>query len=200
MTLDDLCSPDYRSQLREMFADHAWSGGGVKYLNEVVGLCKKVGATSVLDYGCGGGELVGRLQLKATSVVKLQAGTQPAARLLDLVRVSGYDPGVPGREALPEPADVVVCVDVLEHVEPDRVSAVLRHLWFLTNKVALIQVATRAADKRLPDGRNAHLTIDNGSWWFARLSEAGPWKGRVIKNDLVGLHSRWFVMKGSADV
>ena len=126
----------------------AWGGGGKSFADEVRYLAKALKARTVLDYGCGPGTLKEEL-----------------GRISPALVVSEYDPGIVGKEALPNPADIVVCVDVLEHVEPDKIGAVLKHLFDLTNKVAVISVATRPAEKRLPDGRNAHLIIDNAAWW-----------------------------------
>lgn len=180
MTLDDLCSPAYRAQLHEMAAKRAWSGGGTKYVDELARLCTKADAQSVLDYGCGFVDLANELRRRYP-------------HLFDYVytSVQSFDPGIPGREQLPEPADVVMCVDCLEHVEPDKVQNVLKHIYDLTLKCALIVISTRPAEKRLPDGRNAHLTIDNAGWWLHQLRDQGAWKCRVILNDAYGIHMWW---------
>jgi len=167
LTIDDLCSSEYREQLNEMADKRAWSGGGALYVNEVIKLCRKCEATSLLDYGCG--------------FVDMRAEIDASGQVLDrTITVQSYDPGVPGRERLPEPADVVLCVDVLEHVEPDRVQTVLKHVFALTLKCALIVISCRPAEKRLPDGRNAHLTIDTSGWWQHQLFDLGDWKARLI--------------------
>jgi hypothetical protein len=176
VTLDDLASPGYRAQLREMAEKGAWSGGGAAYAEEVAKLCRKCEATSLLDYGCGFVDM-------ASELSQIKAPFRPP------LMVEYFDPGIPGCDQLPEPADVVMCVDVLEHVEPDKVQTVLRHIHSLTIKCALLVIAVRPADKRLPDGRNAHLTIDNSGWWFHQLRALGGWKGKIIENDdRHGLH------------
>lgn len=81
-----------------------------------------------------------------------------------------YDPGVP---KLAEPPagvfDLVVCIDVLEHIEPRCLSAVLAHIREKTGKLALMTVHTGPAGKFLSDGRNAHLIQKPREWWHARL-------------------------------
>lgn len=177
VTLDDLCSPSYRRQLHEMSAKRAWAGGGVAYAEEAARLCRKCGATSLLDYGCGNVDM-------AAEIAKLGPFTPPLI-------VHSYDPGVRGREQLPKPADVVMCVDVLEHVEPSKIAAVLHHIHSLTIKCAILMIAVRPAEKRLPDGRNAHLIIDNSSWWQHQLRGMGGWKGKVVRDDDRGLYMWW---------
>jgi FkbM family methyltransferase len=65
----------------------------------------------------------------------------------------------------------LICTDVLEHVEPECVEAVLDDLCRVTMKAALVTVATRPAVKVLADGRNAHLSIHPLAWWKERLLE-----------------------------
>lgn len=79
-----------------------------------------------------------------------------------------YDPAFPeyGRA---EPADLLVCIDVLEHVEPECLDAVLDELSRLARKLVLLTVHTGPAKKLLSDGRNAHLIQQPASWWLDRL-------------------------------
>ena len=85
--------------------------------------------------------------------------------------VREYDPGIKGKDSLPEPAQMVVCIDVLEHIEPDHLPAVLNHLKELTREVLYLTVACYPAQKHLADGRNAHLIIEPPSWWLPKLLE-----------------------------
>lgn len=151
-TLDDLASPKYRKQIADLHDSTKWGGDGAKHVEDVAAFANLLEATTILDYGCGRGEL---------------------AKALEPRRVSQYDPGIPGKEGMPKPCDLVVCTDVLEHVESEKVCAVLDHLHRLTGKGAYLVIATRQANAVLPDGRNAHLTVEPGSWWMDRVKEAG---------------------------
>ena len=105
-------------------------------------------ATSVLDYGCG-----------------------PVANLAAFVQlpVINYDPAVPAYAAEPGPADLVVCMHVLEHIEPEYVTATLLHLWSLTRKAALVMVSCQPSTKVLPDGSPWHSFIKPPRWWAETL-------------------------------
>lgn len=151
-------SDAYVAQLRELHERDAWGGGAFKHAEAIRYLTKKVQARTILDYGCGPGTLKTEL-----------------ANIAPQLDVREYDPAVPGKDGLPEPADIVACIDVLEHIEPDRLDAVLQHLYDLTIKAAYFYIATRPAQKRLPDGRNAHLIIDNESWWYDQFRKF-DWK------------------------
>lgn len=140
-----LITPEYarlNAQLHQDRADYGTSGQ--RWAPVVEELAQKVGAGTILDYGC---------------------GKQTLAAALPHRTVLGYDPAVAALSAPASPADVVVCTDVLEHVEPDCVEAVLDDLCRVTDSAALITVATRPAVKTLADGRNAHLTVQPLAWW-----------------------------------
>jgi len=121
---------------------------GVRHLASIKALAQAYDAHSLLDYGCGKQTLIEALRV-------------PWAR--------GYDPGVPGLDGPPVPADIVVCTDVLEHIEPDCLEAVLDHIRSLTTKVIFATISLQPAKKVLPDGRNTHLIVQPAAWWLWRL-------------------------------
>lgn len=105
---------------------------------------------SVLDYGCGRGVF----------------GDLAAQRF----RVSEYDPAIPGKDQPPEPADGVVCADVLEHVEPDCLEAVLDDVRRCTKQFAVLIIATQPSSKIMADGRQAHILLQGEEWWRERIT------------------------------
>lgn len=117
---------------------------GQQWAKTVQDLLNASESVTVLDYGC---------------------GKQTLAQSLPDIEIFGFDPAIPGLDQPPAPADLLVCTDVLEHVEPEFIDAVLDDLARLTKKAALITVATRPAIKQLADGRNAHLTVQPLAWW-----------------------------------
>lgn len=151
-------SPRYLAMQRELHQrPEGYGGKGHKWIATVVGLLQEVEATSVLDYGCGQGTLARDLRL-----LRLPA-----------VRIEEYDPAVTGKDQAPGFADVVTVTDVLEHVEPERLEAVLAHLHMLARKAVFFVVALEPANKTLSDGRNAHLILESCDWWIARVEAAG---------------------------
>lgn len=149
---EDLASEEYRKQLVEKHASMAWGKHGHSHAPEVQEYIKQLGARSVLDYGCGRATL---------------------AKALPDVKVQEYDPGIDGKDHLPKPADLVVCTDVLEHIEPQLLDSVLRHIFLLARRGAYFVIATRPARELLPDGRNAHLIVQSPEWWLRKLNEHG---------------------------
>lgn len=146
----DLISEEYKEQLKKLHKEDKHYGIVAKnYANHVLMMSKQFGTKDILDYGCG----KGCLQQNLPFLIKQ------------------YDPAIPKHSVLPESADIVVCLDVLEHIEPDKLDNVLEHIDSLTKRVAFFIVDGNESKKTLFDGRNAHLIIENGVWWFSKLSE-----------------------------
>lgn len=150
-----LISPAYRDQNRELHARNAAYGvSGQMWSGYVANLIKTEGHMTVLDYGCG----------KGTLKPCLTAAELPCL-------VAEYDPAIEGKDAEPEPAELVVCTDVLEHIEPAHLNAVLRHLASKTQRKLFCNISIQASTKTLADGRNAHLIIKPAEWWRDRLAK-----------------------------
>ena len=76
-----------------------------------------------------------------------------------------YDPVFP-EYGPPHEADLVCCIDVLEHIEPEYVVNVISDLAKITKKYAFFSIHLGPATKILSDGRNAHLIQKPTSWWL----------------------------------
>lgn len=153
-----LISPEYVALQQALHADpRGYGQRGHKWAPVIAELVETLGASSVLDYGCGQGSLARAL-----------------APLLPLaVRVSEYDPAIVEKSRRPGFADLVVSTDVLEHVEPERLAAVLRHFHQLARRAVFLVVSLVETAKILEDGRNAHLIVQPADWWAAQCSAAG---------------------------
>lgn len=151
-----LISEDYRSLNQKLHASNDQYGtSGKKWAKTIHQLAVSMQTMDILDYGCG----------KSTLAINLP------------FKIQQYDPAVPKFSAKPHPSDIVVCTDVLEHIEPENLDEVLNDLAGLTRKVAFLTVATRPAKKTLEDGRNAHLIQEGVEWWLPKL-----WQRFTIRN------------------
>ena len=158
MATDDpspLITDEYRRMQQELHKNPLYGVASVEYAPLVAKVIEQTGATELLDYGAGKGRL--------------------AEILLGLIKrpitIHRYEPAIPKLSASPRPCGLVVCIDVLEHIEPDLVDNVLDDLEFVTQGTGVFTVHTGPADKLLPDGRNAHLTQQPPSWWLPRIME-----------------------------
>ena len=152
--LTDLISDDYRDLNRRLHEQDGVQFGqrGNRHYHEVVTLARDNQCETILDYGSG----KGRLAKKAA---------------IHNVSVTNYDPAVPEFSELPKPHDLVVCTDVLEHIEPEKIESVIAHLGEVTNRVAFFVIALRMdRSKNLPDGSNPHRLVRDANWWIQKLS------------------------------
>jgi hypothetical protein len=138
---------------RKHAEDDTWGTSAHRYADLISDIINKSGASEVLDYGCGKGEL-GRCIKPNHSV-----------------RVYLYDPGIPKLDTTPEPREMVVCSDVMEHIEPEFVDDVLDDLKRLTLSIGFINICTFEVNQYLPDGRNAHITVQPVEWWLPKIME-----------------------------
>ena len=145
----------------------AYGSKGWRNSEIVSDIVKNYQAHSILDYGCGKGGLRSHLG-------KI---------------VHNYDPAIKKWSALPDSADVVVCADVMEHIEPECLHDVLTHIASLTRKVAFFTIACCPAKQRLPDNTNTHKIIEKPEWWQEKVDEYLDVVRIQISNDrlLVGI-------------
>lgn len=112
-------------------------------------------------------------------------GCGPLGGLKELVdkklmtdRVISYDPYVPQYSEKPDSdtkIDVIFSSDVLEHMDQDALDEFLEMIWLRPSiQLLFLVISTRAADKLLPDGRNAHLTVMSDVDWRCYLSSCLP--------------------------
>ncbi len=154
---DFISTPYLREQQILHESPRGYGQRGYKWAPVVLAIAKQYGASSILDYGCGQGSLAKALR----------------AEPLGSIRVDEYDPAIPGKDQLPVFADMVNVTDVLEHVELDRLPAVLAHLRMLARKVLWVVVSTTETAKVLSDGRNAHINIQSAEWWAQTMIDSG---------------------------
>jgi hypothetical protein len=151
---------------------------GYKHLDDILHVIRREGCETALDYGCG------------------KASLARYAKRVCEVPFTNYDPAIAEFAGAPAPADLVVCTDVLEHIEPLCLTDVLRHLQELTLKAGYLQIATRPAKRILSDGRNAHLLIREPYFWLDTIRQYFD----VIEFRVQPGHSMAMVVKPLGDI
>ena len=143
-----LISDTYAAEQRRMHENERYGAASKKFAKQVARLIAAHRPVSILDYG---------------------AGKQALAEALGTT-VTAYDPGVYEISDIPPGKfDLVCCIDVLEHVEPECLPDVLQSLSLKTGRIAFVTIHTGPAGKHLSDGRNAHLIQKPINWWSKRL-------------------------------
>jgi len=109
-----LISDEYKEQLAQLHSQNPVFGSdGFRYVEIVKKLMGATNCKSVLDYGCGKGVLAAKLDFP----------------------IWEYDPAVKGKHITPKSADLVICTNVLEHVEEAYLGEVLGDLARCVKKV-----------------------------------------------------------------
>lgn len=108
---------------------------------------------SVVDWGCANGNLLARL-----------------ANDFGIEQLQGFDPNNTKYNTVPPGIyDCMVSCDVIEHFEPDQLDTTLKLMQSKFQKAAFLIIACYPAKKHLPDGRNAHLIVQNCAWWLHKI-------------------------------
>lgn len=133
-----------------------WPGKTItRHKKAITSFVREVQPSSILDYGCG----------KGTQYTKKKIhepwGLMPAC----------YDPAVPEFSDEPQPADLVLCIDVMEHIDESAVDRTLDKILSLAKKAVYFSIATRDAHARLATGESAHCTIKPAEWWLEKIQK-----------------------------
>ena len=152
---------DYEKKYGQMHDAKArdFSGYSIKrYVQEIAALVYDRLPDRMLDYGSGKG-----YQYLALRVHEKWGGILPVC----------YDPGVVQLRIKPEGKfNGIICTDVLEHIEEADVDGLLDDLFGFADEHAFVflSIACRPAKrKKLPDGRNVHVTVKLPEWWDDKL-------------------------------
>lgn len=143
-----MISENYRKLNESLHQSNKFYGkSGGRHAQKVMSIAHAIDSRDILDYGCGKGDLSKNLPFS----------------------IHQYDPAIPKYSGNPSPADIVVCTDVLEHIEPNYIDEVIGHLYELTKKFFFGTIHYGPAIKTLADGRNAHLIQEKWYWWINKF-------------------------------
>lgn len=120
----------------------------------------------VIDFGCGTGRAASKIK-EATGATVI--GLDIAENCLD----EGIDIELINCciwEEVPK-GDVGYCTDVMEHIPPEHVDAVLRNISKSIDRDVFFQICTQHAGFGKDKGLILHLTVQSESWWKRKLEE-----------------------------
>lgn len=146
-----LISDEYREMQKTLHENPEYGVSSVLYAPVVDLVISQHQIKEILDYGAGKCRLRDALENK--------------------IDYYPYEPSNSEWSATPEPRELVACIDVLEHIEPECLDDVLDDLRRCVLKYGIFTIHTKPAQKILPDGRNAHLIQEQPDWWKEKLNK-----------------------------
>jgi hypothetical protein len=162
-----MITDQYKKQLELMADKNAFKGKSVFY-DEIKHFISEKNPSSILDFGCAQGNLIELIKEDFPDIL-----------------IDGYDPGVARFSTVPnQQYDCLFSNDVLEHIEPVYLDETLKKIDDYFTKSAWLIIACYPAKKILPDGRNAHLIVENPTWWLDKISNT-MLKSKISKSEVV---------------
>jgi hypothetical protein len=124
--------------------DKIWQGTSIiNYIPKINQIIKDKDIKSILDYGCG----KAKYHPKEWNAIK-------------------YDPAIQEYQNKPQDKyDLVISTDVLEHIPVENLKQTINEIFGYSNKWVFVSVCCRKAEAILPNGYNAHATIESAKWW-----------------------------------
>ena len=138
----------------------------IGHLPAIQALVAATGAKSLLDYGAGKGRVYAQRNIKLSDGRVIPS----VQEYLGIDRIACYDPAVPEHWNFPsERFDGVISTDALEHCPQEDMPWIVEEMFLSAGKFVYANVASYPAQKRLPNGENAHATQQPAEWWDALL-------------------------------
>ena len=124
--------------------DKIWQGTSIiNYIPKINQIIKDKDIKTILDYGCG----KAKHHPKEWKAIK-------------------YDPAIQDYQNKPQDKyDLVISTDVLEHIPVENLKQTIDEIFGYSNKWVFVSVCCRKAEAILPNGYNAHATIESAKWW-----------------------------------
>jgi hypothetical protein len=131
-------------------------------LQKIKLLVSEFGVKTLLDYGSGKG-----IQYRARNIKMRDGEIIPSVQsYLGVESIHCYDPGVAEFQKFPDGQfDGVISTDVLEHCPEPDLPWILDEMFGAASKFIFANIAAYPARKTLPNGENAHCTVQPQEWW-----------------------------------
>lgn len=155
------------AKLYHIHNEKFWTGESLaEYKYQIWDIIKRNKITNILDYGCG----------KALFHKLLFNNPKTPGAPMN-ISIAKYDPAYIPHSKRPEGKfELVICTDVLEHIQEDKIDEVLSDIFSFSDNVFLT-ITCYDATQVLLNGKNAHYTVKDPSWWKEKLK---PYDGKFM--------------------
>lgn len=149
--------PDYHDHIalyKQMHSERYYGGSATElHLEDVAKVVRQIGPKSIIDFGCGRSDIASYFYLDGKR------------------KIAKYDPAIPMFSPMPEGRfDLALCLDLMEHIPISSVDRILAEIREKASSV-FFTISTKPARAKLPDGRNAHVTLLTKSEWTRWIAD-----------------------------
>jgi len=81
-----------------------------------------------------------------------------------------YDPGVPYAKPTNRIFDIVVSIDVLEHIPTEDLNWVINEIFNFSKKIVFLNIACYPAERNFSNGENLHISLFHPMWWYGFIT------------------------------
>lgn len=139
----------------------------VEHVDPIAKLVRQHPTRTILDFGSGKGSLY------EDAPNYPQGSRYKRRREWGGAVVTCYDPCYqPFSDPIEDRYDGVICTDVLEHIPEEDIGWFVDDLFNHARHFVYVVAACFPAKKHLPDGTNAHCTVQPPSWWRGQMELA----------------------------
>jgi len=129
-----------------------------------MGMCK---GDKLIDFGCGTGRPAAKFQRLGDDVIGIDHATNCLDQGVNITFLKCCLWDLPPDLA----SDYGYCTDVMEHIPPEKVDAVLSEIRLVVRNKVFFQIATFPDGMGKRIGETLHLSVHGTEWWKAKLSE-----------------------------
>ena len=147
-----IISKEYLIEQKKLHENPAYGVASISFAPIVAKICRENNIETISDYGAGKKRLLEALKKENVNQFEYYP----------------YDPVFP-EYGEAKSADLVCCIDVLEHIEYEYLDKTLIKLSEITKKVGFYSIHLGPANKILSNGKNAHIIQQPTSWWLPKL-------------------------------
>lgn len=151
-------------------------------LIHVRNLARRTDAKTILDYGSGKGLGYGPIRIRTSAEGRHDPEEWASVQTFwEVDQITCYDPGYSPHSELPQRTfDGVVCTDVLEHCPQEDIPWIVEEIFGFAERFVCCTIACHPAVRTLPNGGNAHSTIQSPEWWTEILLSAAARRPDVL--------------------
>ena len=162
-----LFSEEYQQELIAKHNKKGW-GGAVQGKGGTINTYMELSrAKSVLDYGAGSSAFRKEIEVQFPKYK---------------YTIHEYEPGRVELSNDPPVCDASICFDVMEHIEPEYVDNVIKHIYDKTNYWTFQDICLKASYNYFPSGKNLHLTVKPAEWWIEKLKDHWTFCNMTVTN------------------